>query len=72
MVILHVLLEVAGEFVDAGGQKGHLDFGRASVSGGTLILGDNLSLVDVCNGHGFPFNADGTDMRSRKEGRAVG
>src|SRR6185437_30558 len=31
MVILLVVLEVTGEMVDAGGQQGHLDFGRTGV-----------------------------------------
>ena len=34
VVILHVGLEVGGQFVDAGGENGHLHFGAARVAGG--------------------------------------
>jgi hypothetical protein len=57
MVVLHVGLEVVCQLIDAGREERDLHFGRARVSLGPLVLGDDFRLVDVCNRHIFPFES---------------
>jgi hypothetical protein len=49
-------LEVGGEFVDAGGQNGHLHFGTASIVGATGTGFNYLCLVK--RGHGDSLKFD--------------
>ena len=45
MKILDVRLEMLGEPIDALGQERNLDFGRAGVLAGALVLLDHLRLL---------------------------
>ena len=56
VVILGVGLEVLGQVVDALGEHGHLDLGRAGVVGVSLVLLDERVLAIKCNGHGRVSN----------------
>ena len=61
-------LEVGRELIDAGGEQGHLDFGRAGVGWRPLELRDDLRLGQMCNGHGKnPLNK-GLNLRTRLPG----
>jgi hypothetical protein len=51
MEILDVLLEMLGEHVDARGKERDLNFGRACVALGALVLLDDLRAVCGGDGH---------------------
>src|SRR5690606_35114242 len=51
VVIFLVFLEVAREFIDAGGEQRNLHFGGTRVAGGALELRDDLGFVDIGNSH---------------------
>src|SRR5690606_8162754 len=55
MVVFRVRLEVVGQFDDPGGEQRNLDFRRAGVVLATLVVGDDLRLVDVGDSHEFPW-----------------
>ena len=56
MVVLLVFLEVAVQFVDAGGQQCNLDFRRTGVFVATCVVRDDRGLVDVFYGHDITFH----------------
>jgi len=49
MVVLGMRLEVGGQFVDAGGQQGHLHFWATSVIGSTSVRLDDFGLDRGCD-----------------------
>src|SRR5690606_11624593 len=55
VVVLRVGLEVIGQLDDASGEQRDLDLGRAGVFRATLVVGDDLRLVDVGDSHEFPL-----------------
>jgi len=54
-MVLNVILEVTGEMVDAGGQQGHLDFGRARIVRHAAEISNDLAGLFCGKGHGCTF-----------------
>jgi hypothetical protein len=50
-MVLHVFFEVTGQFVDAGGEQSHLNFGGAGIALSALELRDDIGFLDVSYRH---------------------
>ena len=55
VVVLDVILEMAGEMIDAGGQQGHLDFGRTRIVRHAAKISNDLAGLFCGKGHGYAF-----------------
>jgi hypothetical protein len=56
MVVFHVHFEVLGEFINAVGQKRDLNFGRAGIGGGPLVVTYNLRFLGSVGSHAILQN----------------